>query len=290
MNRCFAFVCALLLALLSVSSACLASPDSGLRFTLGPSHGQDGRIRADFRSEASGHENNWSTDFRPAELVGLDNAGFRASGTRPLRFALIREAGRIDCAGQDGGGYASGNCSFTPDPRFMQLLDSRGIRRPTGDQSLSLMALDVRSDLVNQLAAARYPTPTVDELVQLTAVGADGRYISQLANAGYRPSTIDSLVQFRAIGITPEWIAGFARIGYASLPGDDLVQLRALGITPDYIEGFDRIGYRNLPVDSLVQLKALGVTPDFARAAASRGASLPSVDYLVQMKALGRKF
>ena len=29
----------------------------------------------------------------PSELISLDTSGFRSSGTRPLRFALIREAG-----------------------------------------------------------------------------------------------------------------------------------------------------------------------------------------------------
>lgn len=290
MIRCLAFLGALLLALVSASSACLADAGDAMHFTLGPSHGDSASFRGDFRSGRSGSENNWSSGFRPSQLVGLDVAGFRSSGSRPLHFAIVRESGRLDCSGEGGNGYAAGNCSFAADPRFLQLLDSRGIRRPSHEESITLMALDVRRELIEELAAQRYPTPTLDELVQLTALGADARYISDLARAGYRRAAIDNLVQFRALGVTPEWIGGLARIGYADVPGDDLVQLRALGVTPEYVSAFQAMGYRRLPVDELVQLKALGVTPEYARAAVTPGASLPSVDYLVQMKALGRKF
>ena len=131
MNRVFAIIGALLLAFISVSSACTAAPGTWVHFTLEPERGSD-LVRASFRNDQNGrHENNWSTGFRPSELTGLDLAGFRSAGSRPLRFALIREAGRLDCSGHGGESYAAGNCSFTADPAFTQLLESRGIGRPT---------------------------------------------------------------------------------------------------------------------------------------------------------------
>ena len=42
----------------------------------------------------------------------------------------MREAGRLDCAGNGGIARASGDCGFTPDAGFMQLLASRGIGQP----------------------------------------------------------------------------------------------------------------------------------------------------------------
>jgi hypothetical protein len=286
MNRCLAFIGALLLAFLSVSSACLAAvPSDWIGFTLEPERSRSGEIRASFRSDdhEGGDDNHWSTGFPPAELSGLDVIGFRGPGTRPLRFAVIREAGRLDCAGTGGDSYAHGNCSFTADPRFTQLLASRGIR-VNADERWGMMALNVRRELIDAIAAAGYPTPTADNLMGMTAVGVDGRYVQGLARAGYRPKSIDTLIEFRALGITPEWIGGFVRIGYANIPADDLVQLKALGITPDFITGFEQAGYRHLPVDDLVQLKALDVTPDFARWAAGQRSSRPDVDELVEMK------
>ena len=289
MNRALAFIGAVILAFISVSSACTAAPGQWVHFSIEPERGT-GLIKTSFQWEERGqHENNWSSGFRPSELVGLDLAGFRGAGSRPLRFAVIREAGRLDCSGHGGDSYAAGYCSFAPDPRFTQLLESRGIGRPTQEQAFGLMAVDARRDVIEALAAARYPTPSIDNLMALSALGVNSAYISEMSRAGYRPDTLDGLIQFKALNITPEWIGGFVRMGYGKLPADELVQLKALDITPEFIAGFDRIGYGHLPVDQLVQLKALGVTPDFVRRVAAVDEGLPPVDKLVELKAFGKK-
>ena len=289
MNRCLAFLAAVLLAFISVSSACTAQSAEWIHFTLEPKSSVAGEIQASFRSGAREHEeNNWSTGFRPSDLVGLDVAGFRGAGSRPLRFSVIREAGRVDCSGHGGESYAAGYCSFTADPTFTQLLESRGIGRPTQEQAFGLMAVNARRELIDAVAAAHYPTPSIDNLMALSALNVTAGYISEMARAGYRPQTINSLVEFKALGITPEWIAGFVRIGYGGLPADQLMQLKALNITPEYIASFDRIGYRHLPVDQLVQLKAMNITPEFVQRIEAVDSSLPPVDKLVQLKAFGR--
>ena len=289
MNRFFALIGALLLSLVTIASACAADSAGTVRFTLRSEKGGD-RIEASFRSdEDSRHENNWSSGFRPGDLVGLDLAGFRASGTRPLRFSLIREAGRIDCAGRGGGSYAEGACTLALDPSFVGVLDSRGIARPRPDQAFGLVVLDVRRDLIDALAAAHYPTPSVGDLMGLTALGVDHGYIAGLAGAGYRPSKVGDLMQFKALNVTPQWIAGFVRTGYASFPVSELVQLKALDVTPEYIAGFDRLGYRRLPAHTLVELKAMGITPEFVRSVAGEGQPMPDVGKLIEMKIFDRR-
>lgn len=287
MNRALALIGAVLLATITVSSACMAASD-GIHFALAFEHGNDGKIHASFRNSGRGNDRtSWSSGFMPSELIGLDTSGFRSSGTRPLRFALVREAGRLDCSGNGGGSYATGNCRFTPDPGFAQLLVSRGIGRPTAEQGLGLMALNVRRELIEAIASAGYPTPKIDELMSLTALGVDGRYIGEMARAGYRPHSLQSLVELKALGITPAWIGGFVRIGHGNFPQEGLVQLKAMDITPDFVSGFDRIGYRDLSVDTLVQLKALGITPDFVRSAVGQRATMPPVRELVDLKLFG---
>ena len=290
MNRCLAFVFALLCASLSIASACTAQPQDWVHFTLERQSGRSTEIRASFRDD--GHrrgDNNWSTGFAPPQLVGLDVASFRAPGTRPLRFAIVREAGRLDCSGQGGNAYASGNCRFTADPQFAALLQSRRIRQPTREQAFGLMAVDARRELLDAVAAARYPTPTIDDLMEMSALEVTGSYIRGLAQAGYRPQSLDTLVEFKALEITPEFIGGFARQGYTNMEPDDLVQLRALDITPEYIAGFERLGYRNLPVDKLVQLKALDISPEFVRAMQGEPGAVPPVRELIERKVLDRR-
>ena len=287
MNRCLAFFGALLLAFVSVSSACFAAVGDPIRFTIDAERGDAGKVHVSFRDEAfDRNENSWSSGFMPSELIGLDVATFRGGGSRPVRFAIIREAGRLDCAGTGGGSHAWGDCRFTPDAGFNRLLVSRGIGQPTRDQSFGLMAVNARREVIEAIAAAGYPTPKIDDLMALAALGVDGHYVRGLAHAGYRPRTIDALVQFKAIGVTPEWISGFTRIGYGAVDTDELVQMRALGITPEYVAGFQRVGYRLTP-DTLVQFKALGITPEFA-SLAGQGGRLPPGE-LVQLKVLGRR-
>ena len=289
MNRCLAFLFALMFASLSVASACSAAAPDEIAFTLS-AEPRSGEVKVRFSADDDDRrgDSSWSTALPPSQLIGFDISGFRSVGTRPVHFAIAREAGRLDCAGTGGNSHASGNCRFTPGAGFMRLLEARGIGRPSRDQAFGLMAVNARRELVDAVATARYPTPSIDDLMALTAVGVDGRYITEMARAGYRPRSIDSLIQFRALNITPPYIAGFARIGYGNIAADDLVQLKALNITPEFIAGFDRIGYRNLPVDTLVQLKALNITPEFVRSVERQPGEMPPVSELVNRKIFGR--
>ena len=290
MNRPLAFVFALMCALVTISSACVAQSPDWIRFTLEPGTKDPTQIKASFREQRDDRDhNNWSTGFMPSDLIGLEVSSFRNPGTRPLHFAIAREAGRLDCSGNGGNNYASGNCRFTADPAFTQLLASREIGRATRDQMFALTAVNARRAMIDAVFAARYPTPSIDDVVALAALGVDGRYIAEMSQAGYRPNSIHSLIEFKALGITPQWIGGFARIGYANLPGDGLVQMRALNITPEFIEGYRRIGYANLPVDKLVELKALNITPEFVRASIRAGEPMPQVSELVEIKLFGHK-
>lgn len=290
MNRCLAFLLAVMFATVTVSSATVAAPLDWIGFTLRPERGTSGKIYVEFRDEERGRDrNNWSTGFMPSELIGLDTAGFRSSAARPLRFAIAREAGRLDCSGTGANSRGTGTCRFTPDSAFTRLLEARGIGRPTRNQAFGLMAIDARRELIDALAAARYPAPTIDDLMGLTALGVDGRYIAGLARGGYRPHKVATLIEFKALGITPEWIGGFTRLGYGSIPPSDLVQLRALDVTPEFVAGFDRLGYGRLPAATLVQLKALGITPEFARSARGGSQGRLSVDDLVQAKLFGHR-
>jgi hypothetical protein len=266
---------ALVVATAAVSPGCAAEGKS-LAFTLEPSERQ-GTIRASFRETA---KSNWSTDFPVADLQGLDFERFRAAGKGPVRFAIVREAGRLDCAGEGGRSRAAGSCTFSFDRRFALMLDSRGIGRPNEHQQIALMAVDARAELVAALGASGYPAPDVDKLIALSAVGVSRAYIAGLANIGYRPDSLDRLVEFRALQIDPEFIRGFGRVGYEKLAAQELVELRALDITPEFIAGFQKIGYRRLPISKLVELKALDVTPELIAAMAKDPDGLPPTEEL----------
>jgi hypothetical protein len=281
-----AFMAALLLTAITVSSACVASSADPIQFTIQPS-GHAGEVKVRFERDRGSNHNDWSSSFTPAELAGLDMASLNSPGTRNIRFAVVREAGRLDCAGTGGNQLARGSCSLTPDAQFHAFLRQHGISDAGEDQTFGLVALNVRRELVTALADARYSTPTIGKLLELTAVNATPAYIRGLAIQGYRPQSLDGLVEFAALKITPEYIGSFMRAGYSDLKPDELVQLKALNITADYVAGFERIGYGRLPVDSLVQLKAMDITPEFVRAV-QQGGALPSPQHLVELRAVSR--
>ena len=285
MSRTLAFLAAVAMTTISVSTACFANLADGLSFTLQPARAP-GRVQLNLRA---GKNSNMSSSFAVSELAGLDLARLRANASSPIRFALVREAGRVDCDGSGRNAHASGSCRFTANAGFAAFLSSRGIARPTRDQSYQLAMVGARRELVDALRAALYPMPDIDELTAMAALGVDRGFIADLSARGYRLREIDHLIQFRALNVTPAFIDGLARAGYRRLTADEIVQLKALNITPGFIHGFARIGYRNLSVDELVQLKALGVTPQFVRQVEAGGFRSPSVGQLVQLRAIGFK-
>ena len=290
MTRMFASIAALLLSGVALSSACTAGAAEVARaagqvqFRLDAAR-NGGDVQANFIGGGDHNKNQWSSNFRPDQLAGLDLARLRSSGDNAVQFAVIRDAGRLDCTGTGGRSKASGSCNFTASQAFNAFLVGKGMRQPTDREGMSMMALDVRRETVEALHAARYPVPSVDDLLALTALGVNSAYISGLANVGYRPKDLDALVQFKALDITPAFIQGYVRHGYANLEPDHLVQLKALDVDADYIASFERVGYRNLSVDQLVQMKALGVTAEFAREA--QEASRERLTRLVELRAVG---
>jgi hypothetical protein len=277
------------LAALAFASATIASASTeAVDFALTPDR-DSAKIHASFHDGTKPEKHdNWSTGFMPSELIGLEVSSFHAAGAKPIRFAIAREAGRLDCAGTGGNGSGRGTCRFTPDEDFAQMLASRGVGRPDHSKAFALVAVDAHRELVDALSVARYPMPSLNDFIALSALRVDRPYIAGLASAGYRPASVQSLIEFKALGITPSWIGGLVRVGYANVPGDELVQLRTLGVTPEFISGYQALGYRNLPVSRLVELKAMSVTPEFVRSVVRSGEPLPPLDDLMKWTMFGR--
>jgi hypothetical protein len=318
MHRTLAFLAAIVLTAISITTAGFAAESSTLSFTIEPTRSA-GRVQLSMRQDRYGHHNNWSSSFDVAELHGLDAARLRAGGTAPLSFALIREAGRFDCSGQNGGTSASGECRFAPDPGFANYLASHGIARPNRDQAYALAMSNVGRAHIAALAANHYPTPTVDQLVAMGIHGATPRFIQDLAATGFRLGSANdlitfrihgvdaayiraisaagprlrnisanNLVAFRIHGVSPELVRIYSRLDNRELDPGDVVAMAIHGVTGGYIEELAGLGYRGVGADELVQMRIFGVTPDFIRSANRDGAERIPVADLVQMRILGQ--
>lgn len=289
MFRLCVFLGSLLLAAISISTAGFASDLGELRFTLESRSG--GNVQMGFgldqrdgrRRERT--DTNWTTPMR--DLIGLSPGDLLGGGSRPLRFAIAREAGRADCAGTGGNGRGAGRCTFVPNPAYQALLAQAGIPTPDQREYFGLFLLDVRRDLILAVRDAHYRRPDAGELTALAALGVTPAYIRELDRIGYKPDKLNDLTAFKALGVTPAYVGALTRSGFGRLAPDAIVQLKALGVTPDYLGQLRAAGYAPFRADEVVQMKALGITADdYARFRSAHGRV--AVDQLVQAKALGQ--
>src|SRR6185312_4982205 len=85
----------------------------------------------------TGNHSVWSDDRPISDLAGLSPAQL-AGPTGPARFALVRDAGRLDCGGSAGNLTGRGNCTFSVDPRFTAYLRQHRISAPTPHDAFTL--------------------------------------------------------------------------------------------------------------------------------------------------------
>src|SRR5688572_2721262 len=132
----------------------------------------DGKVQLTFRTGDEGRDNgNWSNGYDYGELQGLTQAQL-AGPNQPVRFAIAREAGRLDCSGTVGNRQGIGTCAFAANPVFTSRLVAGGIGRPTERQAYSLTLANVRSELIEELGRHGYEKPDVGDLVAMGIHGA----------------------------------------------------------------------------------------------------------------------
>lgn len=275
MHRSLAILLSLILATVSIATTGLASEVGTLRFEV--SEGSKGYLQLALRRNLSPDRTSASS-FELRELAGLDPAALRSRNGTPVRFALVREPGRLDCSGSTEERRARGSCRFTGDPAFASFLTASGVRQPTESEWIDLTMVGAGRSLVEALRHARYAMPTPGTLAGMTAVGVSPQFIRAMAANGYQPKRTEDLIALKALDVSPAYIRSLKSVGYNRIPIDELIQLKALGVTAEFIASFQRFGYRDLTVSRLVQLKALGLSPeDLGRKTAGRLMPLDAV-------------
>ena len=229
--------------------------------------GSDVQLTVESRWGA-GSESMWSNGRRLDELQGVTRAQLLGP-PQPIRFALVKEPGRLDCTGTAGGARGSGVCSFTPNVGFATFLDARRIGQPDAHQAFSMTMAGVGRDLVDALDDSHFQRPTVDQLTAMGIHGVTPAYVRALAGLGYHLSA-DDLISFRIHGVNTDEIRQFATVGPAlqRLSPSDLISLRIHGVEPGYIREMAAIdpGLRNVTADDLVSMAIHGVRTALARA------------------------
>ncbi len=168
-------------------------------------------------SDSTDH-GNWNSSW--SSPVALSDAGISAERLRgpvsPVTFRIRREPGTFDCTGSAGEGSGAGQFRYEPNAAFDDALASRGLGRPTFQQSLELAIAGTTLAFVDQLRASSQHA-TVGDLVRVVQHGVNPRYVADLAALGISRRSLDDLVRLHDHGVSIEFVRAFQAAGYRDL-------------------------------------------------------------------------
>jgi len=127
---------------------------------------EENKINLNLERSERGHHNQMGQTYDFSELQGLTRE--QATNGGPVRFSLVREAGRIDCEGTFQNGRGSGTFQFSPNQTFVAAMKSRGfdfeknssLSDDEGDRSedrlFAATTLDVTTGLADDLTSSGF--------------------------------------------------------------------------------------------------------------------------------------
>jgi hypothetical protein len=312
-RRAFLLTLAALLAL-PLAAHAASSPTVG-RWAISTNHQEDaGKVSLllvyEYSDAGRSGNSSWQNDV-PLSDVGLSNERL-AAPISPYAFKVTRDAGTFDCVGTAGGGLGAGQYTFVQSTAFGDALASRGIGRPTLEQSVSLAMSGTTIAFIDDLSKGGMK-PNLDTIMRLTQHGVGPRYVAELTAAGYRITDADTLLHLRDHGVTATYIQTLKSAGLANMTANDLVRLSDHGISRGYLTalgaaGYGKLsaddtlrladhgvrsalltelskaGYGHVPPDELVKLADRGVNATFIEELSKRGYTKLSVDDLVRLR------
>ncbi len=284
------YVVAALAALFALSGTFAQSASASPigRWSISAARGDDQsrvQLRLEYSDTSDGYSHSsWSSP------VALSDVGIPPERLRgpigPVTFRMQREPGSFDCTGSAGEGSGAGQFRYEPSAKFDDALASRGMGRPSYQQSLELAIAGTTLAFIDQLRASS-PHATVADLVRLMQHGVNGRYVADLASLGYRSVSLDDLVRLRDHGVSTDFVRALQAAGYRELNANDLVRLADHGVREKYISDMRAAGYKNLTAEDLIALRDHGVSVAFVDRLKAHGYTNLSVRDLIRLRDTG---
>ena len=284
------FLVAALAVLLAAGGAFAQSANASPagRWSISTARGDDQssvQLRLEYSDSSDGYSHSsWSSP------VALSDAGIPAERLRgpigPVTFRIQREPGSFDCTGSAGEGSGAGQFRYEPSAKFDDALASRGMGRPSYQQSLELAIASTTLAFVDQLRASSQHA-TVADVVRVVQHGVNPRYVADLAALGYRTASLDDLVRLRDHGVSTDLIRAVQAAGYRDLTAGDLVRLADHGVREQYISDMRAAGYTKVTINDLIALRDHGVTVAFVDRLKAHGYSNLSVRDLIRLRDTG---
>jgi hypothetical protein len=244
------------------------------------------------RRTQRGGRNQMGQSYDFAELQGLSRE--QALNGGPVKFSLVREAGRIDCEGTFQNGKGSGTFSFTANPTFISAMKSRGFdfeadskRRENDDdyredRLFAATTLNVTTALADDLTSA-FGKLDIEDLFKAAIFKVDSQFAREMKASGFENLGMEELVKARIFKIDAAFVRQVSDMGFQKEPFESLVKMQIFKVTPEFIAEVRGEGLTNLQVEELVKLRIFKIDGQFIRDAKADGVPL-EVERLVQRR------
>jgi hypothetical protein len=248
-------------------------------------------LSLEYRTDSGDHSQMGETyDF--ADLQGLTRE--QAAGGGPVKFSLVREAGRIDCEGSFQNGKGSGTFRFTGNPAFVSAMKGRGFdfeklssvprrKHEPEERLFAAAALNVTTALADDLLSAGFGNLDVDDLFKAAIFKIDSKFMREMKASGFPNLGMEDLVKARIFKIDPDFVAEVTRMGFDREPFESLVKMRIFKVTPEFITEVRNEGLTDLSVEDLVKMRIFKIDGEFIRQAKNDGVPL-EVEKLVRRR------
>ena len=249
------------------------------------------QLNLERRTERGSH-NQMGQSYEFSELQGLTREQAVSGG--PVKFSLVREAGRIDLEGSFQDGKGSGTFQFTPNQGFVSAMKSRGFdfekaswndngERESDDRLFAATALNVTTALADDLVASGFGQLNVDDLFKAAIFKIDSTFMREMKASGFPNLTMEDLVKARIFKIDAQFVTKVAQMGFDKEPFESLVKMQIFKVTPEFVTEVRNEGLTNLSVEDVVKLRIFKIDADYIRQAKADGFPL-EVERLVQRK------
>jgi hypothetical protein len=234
-------------------------------------------------SSRDGHLFNYSASWPKSEFPTLD---FSRSDAQDVRFAVTRDAGRLDFEGTLRDGAGAGSFWFSPSARYVEDMKALGYSGIEGDRQLAMAIHDVSLKFARDMRDRKLHDLDTEKLLAFRIHGVTGQFIDGLQAAGLHESDSNNLIAFRIHGVTADMVRSLRSSGY-EIASEQLIAMRIHGVSFEFIDALKKLGYEHPKPELLIAMRVHGVSPEYIEQLQARGVKDLTLEKLLAMKIHG---
>jgi beta-lactamase regulating signal transducer with metallopeptidase domain len=149
--------------------------------------------------------------------------------------------------------------------------DEKGNATPIGsgkltvDELISLKAVGVTPDYIDQMRALFGGNLTVHEVTGLRALDVTPAFVREMRDAGITVDSARTAKGLRALGVSAEYVRALRAAGVDVKSAKEAQSLKATGVTVEFVRQLSAAGYTNLSAKELSRMAAVGIDEEFIR-------------------------